>query len=433
MMAELMEKHPLIRRMADGEEVLWVNPGRKGSSPCKMTASDIEDAESRLRRFAPYLQRAYPQTAESGGIIESPLLEVARMKAFLEDEAKAGLKGKLMLKCDNMLPISGSVKARGGIYEVLLLAERIALESGMLHESDDYSALDEERFRKLFSANSIAVGSTGNLGLSIGIMGAQLGFAVTVHMSHDARQWKKDMLRQRGAEVIEYAGDYQKAVFEGRRLAESDSTCHFVDDENSETLFLGYATAASRLRGQLDDRGVAVDNAHPLFVYLPCGVGGAPGGIAFGLKQIYGEDVHCFFAEPVQAPCMLLGVMTGLHDGVSVQDIGLTGRTIADGLAVGKPSKLVGKTVGDMLDGIYTVSDERMERLVAALHACEGIFAEPSATAGFPGAFLAQCRAEYISGFSDEALANSCHIVWATGGGMVPQEERDMHLFALHR
>ena len=311
---------------------------------------------------------------------------------------------------------------------MLHFAERVARESGMLRDGDDYAVLDEERFRRLFSGYSVAVGSTGNLGLSIGIMGARLGFRVTVHMSADARQWKKDLLRRKGAQVVEYAGDYQKAVAEGRRQAESDPSCHFVDDENSRTLFLGYAVAAARLRDQLEERGIAVDADHPLFVYLPCGVGGGPGGGAYGLKRLYGENAHCFFAEPTEAPCMLLGVMTGLHDGICVQDIGLTGRTVADGLAVGRPSKLVGRIVGPILDGLFTVSDSRMERLVPELWERERIFVEPSAAAGFPGCVLTQGDGEYAAGFGEEALKNAVHIVWATGGGMVPEEERRRYL-----
>lgn len=420
---------PMLEDMMRLREVFWCNPGllpfRQAAEKSPLSMQDILDAAQRLARFAPCIMRAFPETAATQGIIESPLREIPRMQAALE-AGGASIPGQLWLKLDSHLPISGSIKARGGIYEVLKLAEDVARQEGLLEAGMGYEAFCSERFRRVLEGYSVAVGSTGNLGLSIGIMSAKLGFRVTVHMSADAKQWKKDLLRSRGVCVVEYEDDYSRAVAEGRRLAAQDARCHFVDDENSQTLFLGYAVAALRLKAQLAEAGIRVDAAHPLFVYLPCGVGGGPGGVCFGLKQVFGDSVHCFFSEPTHAPCMLLGLYTGLHDGVCVQDFGIDNHTDADGLAVGRASRFVGRTIEPLLSGAQSVTDEHMYRLLGLLAQSEGIALEPSALAGMAGpqALLSSpAGQEYLAAHALSAhMAQSTHLVWATGGSMVPPE-----------
>jgi len=427
---EWEEKYPLMSKIISTDEVFWTNSKYEkfegAIKKVSLSDKDVEDAEERLNRFAPYIAKVFPETQKTNGIIESPIVPIPNMQSNIAETYNQEILGQLLLKCDSHLAISGSIKARGGIYEVLKHAEDLAIENNMLTIKDDYSIMDSDKFREFFSKYSIAVGSTGNLGLSIGIMSAQLGFKVYVHMSADAKQWKKDLLRSKGVTVIEYESDYSKAVEEGRKQAEADPNMYFIDDENSTNLFLGYAVAAYRLKKQLEEINVVVDENHPLFVYLPCGVGGGPGGVAFGLKLVFKDHVHCFFAEPTHSPCMVLGLMTGMHDKVSVQDFGIDNLTDADGLAVGRASGFVGKTLENLISGSYTVNDEQLYILLSMLSDSENIKLEPSALAGIHGPiqlFRDEAGQKYIENNNlKNKMKNVSHIAWATGGSMVPKD-----------
>lgn len=430
---KLIEKDAIIKSIAEAQECIWFNPQLKAGADAfegtELAMDDINDAEERLIRFAPFIMRCFPETEAEGGIIESPLRETEGMRRWLNAQGEGNIGGRLLVKLDSHLAIAGSVKARGGIYEILKHTEDIAIEKGLLTGiRDDYGKLADESCRRVFSGYTVQVGSTGNLGLSIGIMSAAVGYRVIVHMSADAKQWKKEMLRSRGVTVVEYQSDYSEAVKRGRALSEADPKSYFVDDENSVELFLGYAVAAKRLKAQLEEKDIAVDKSHPLFVYIPCGVGGAPGGVAFGLRLLFGDNVHIFFAEPTQAPCMLLGMASGLNGDICVQDVGLTGQTHADGLAVGRPSGFVGRMMKGILAGGVTLDDHKLYDYMRGLLNSEGIFIEPSACAAFEGPLrLCSGGKEYIERHGLD-MDKAVHVCWATGGRLVPEEIRRKYI-----
>lgn len=399
---------PAVRQ---GEPAVWQNPHRRPAKsvlPALPIAwGDVEAALARWRRFAPLLVRLFPALRPSGGRIDSPLLALDEPIG----REVLGAEGRVLVKADHGLPLTGSVKARGGVYEVLWYAEQVATQAGM---PEDPASLADSRWRDRFAAHTVVVGSTGNLGFSVGVMARALGFAAEVHMSSDAKPWKKERLRRIGVTVVEYDADYTAAVAGARASAAGRQNAHFVDDEASVQLFLGYASGALDLHAQLAGIGVAVDADNPLDVYLPCGVGGAPGGITFGLKHLFGDAVNCIFVEPVEAPCMLAQLASGSLEPISVYDLGRSNRTVQDGLAVASASLFAATLIRHLVGGVVTVSDSESLAWLRRVWSEAGMRLEPSAASALAAVF------PWRSASSGPPAGT--HVVWTTGGGLLPDD-----------
>jgi len=228
----------LLNKIKTYQPVFWRNPNKEETAKAlkhiPLGLMDIEDAEKRLQRFAPAIKELFPETND--GIIESSHTELKHAEE-LKGITLESFSGPFTQSWITTFHIR-LVKARGGIYEVLWFAEQVALQEGVITLDSDYRALLTPEARNVFSGYSLVVGSTGNLGLSIGIMGRAFGFNVEVHMSKEAAAWKKEKLRSLGARVVEHEGDYSSAVAQARQIASSNPKAHFVDDEESVILFL---------------------------------------------------------------------------------------------------------------------------------------------------------------------------------------------------
>lgn len=75
-----------------------------------------------------------------------------------------------------------------------------------------------------------------------------------------------------------------------------------------------------------------------------------------------------------------------------------------------------------LLSGCYTISDETMFKLLTQLTDSEGIRLEPSALAGMTGPIHS-----IQASMKNAASKNATHLVWATGGSMVPEDEMNLY------
>ena len=51
--------HPLLTELIDTQEVFWMNPNYQN---IELLNKDVQEAEARLKRFAPYIACAFPET-----------------------------------------------------------------------------------------------------------------------------------------------------------------------------------------------------------------------------------------------------------------------------------------------------------------------------------------------------------------------------------
>ena len=159
--AKLIEQDATLKEIAEQKETLWVNPKflpfEMTDAVCQLVVSDadIADAEARLERFAPFIRKCFPETECTNGIIESPLKPIPEMQKGLIEATGSPISGNLFLKMDSHLAVAGSVKARGGIYEVLKHAEDLAIAAGKLNVTDNYEKLCSDEMRAFFNQNTV--------------------------------------------------------------------------------------------------------------------------------------------------------------------------------------------------------------------------------------------------------------------------------------
>ena len=140
----------ILDKLKNREEIFYPI-ARNKNMDLRFTLYDAFLTKKRFERFAPLFMEAFEE-------IDDP-------DYYKSDLYKSKLGDELYLKLDSELKVAHSVKARGGFNEVMVKVEDVLKENNMLDKFDELS-LDD--IRKIMTAYTIEVSSTGNLGISIG-------------------------------------------------------------------------------------------------------------------------------------------------------------------------------------------------------------------------------------------------------------------------
>src|SRR5215218_5913063 len=124
----------LRQRLGRSEPLLWLNPALAPAAEAlagqAVTWDQVRSASAAFERWRPVLHRLFPELTEAG--IESALEPLPDAPAVLGHAPRGGV----WLKRDDALPVVGSIKARGGCFEVLRFAEDLARRHGLARDED---------------------------------------------------------------------------------------------------------------------------------------------------------------------------------------------------------------------------------------------------------------------------------------------------------
>lgn len=114
-----------LARLTNGLTTAWLRDAATPQAISGLPQSEIEEVVRRFARFEAPLARLFPDSSWDGRI-RSPL-----------EPYPGNVEGcgTVWVKSDHRLPMTGSVKARGGVYELLCSIEDFAEREGLDRKS----------------------------------------------------------------------------------------------------------------------------------------------------------------------------------------------------------------------------------------------------------------------------------------------------------
>ena len=283
-----------------------------------------------------------------GVAIETPMEESRWLSAL------AG--GRVSLKCEN-LQRTGSFKTRGAYVRISRLSE-------------------EER------SHGVVAASAGNHAQGVALAAQLLGIKSTVFMPEGAPIPKEKATRAYGADVT-FHGRYLEDAMEAAKAFAAETGAVFIHPFDHVDILAGQGTVGLEVLEQSPEVQT---------VLVPTGGGGLLAGVAIAIKALR-PDVRIVGVQAEGAAAYPDSLAQGAP--VALRSM----KTMADGIAVGRPGELTFAAVRDHVDEIVTVTEDSLSRALLALVERAKMVVEPA------GAAAVAALLDNPTGFETPAVA----------------------------
>lgn len=274
-----------------------------------------------------------------------------------------------------------SFKALGGAYAVgsLLLDELARTGAATGARTADLEAGTHQRITERIV---VTCATDGNHGRAVAWAAQRFHARSVIFIHAGVSQARADAILRYGAEIRRVRGNYDDAVRETAREADTHHW-HVVSDtswpgytEIPRTIMQGYRLMADEAADQWT-------GDPPTHVFIQGGVGGVAAAVSIHMRARFKPDPTVIVVEPDRAACLLASAELGERTAIP-GDLD----TLMAGLACGEPSLLAWQELERAAAAFMAIPDEAAVDTMRLLARC-GIESGESGAAGLAGLLLA--------------------------------------------
>ena len=211
----------------------------------------------------------------------------------------------------------------------------------------------------------ISTATAGNHGRSVAWGSKKLGLECKIFISEYVSEFRANVMRSFGADVIRVKGNYDNSLKECVKQSR-ENNWQIVQDVAWEDYKLvpkltmaGYSVMMKEISEQINDQKIS-------HVILQAGVGGMAAAMVAGIARYLENVPKIIVVEPQSAACVLESIRSS-----KIKKISISKESLMGGMSCDEVSLLPWEILKNSVDYCVTVSDDYISKTVKSLANCK--------------------------------------------------------------